>query len=170
MEFQMQPTQSDCQKAALFKFWAYRALRVYCALTCLLLLGCIVYYNHGPDFAKDTVEVLGFLIFVALITPFVAVLGMARRDFKSRSPRIDEYTFRIGKESFGWKSPSAEVSFAWAEARAIYETKEFLLIRLRTGGFFTIFKERISPNVLAWVREIIYHAPVENKKMLFSKS
>jgi hypothetical protein len=166
VEFQMHPTQSDCQQAALVKFWSNRALRIYCALTCLSLLASIVCYNYGPDFAKPSAEVLGFLIFLALITPFVAVLGMARRDFKSRSPHIDEYTFRIGEQGFGWKSPTTEASFSWAEARAIYETKKFLVIRLRRGGFFTVFKERISLDMLASVREIIYDAPVENKKVL----
>jgi hypothetical protein len=125
-----------------------------------------VWYNHGPPFGKGVCQVLGFSAFLGLITPFAGVLGMSSRDFKSRVPPISGHIFHVSDQGFGWKSPSKEASFSWQDARAIRETREFFIIRLRPSGFFTIFKEDLSLADVAAVRDIMCNVAVEKKKLL----
>jgi len=166
IKFHMHPTRSDFSKAASAKLTVSRSFRAYLVAMALILVLCILWRNYGPDAGSSLAKGLGFLVFLGLISPFVISYSMSARAFKRGSPRVEECTFEVGKEGLGWKSACVNVSFTWTQVSAIYETKDFLFVRLRKGHLFPIFKNRVLDASVEEIRKVLLNAPVQNKKMI----
>jgi len=165
VEFRMKPTKSEYSKAAWAKIRVLLPVRTYLIVVGLLLVACILWKNFGPESQESLAESLGFLAFLALVLPPVGFQSVVHHAFKRGAPRIEEYVYTLDKEGFGWKSDSISVRMSWDRARRIDETDDFILVRVANGPYFTIFKRRVSAEVLGFVRKIIANAPVKNKTL-----
>ena len=165
VEFTMKPTVRDFSKAAYARLKFNRLFHIYACLTGTIVLVSIIWYNYGPSLGHDVVDGVGFCAFLALCVPFLYIHGRARNIFKRQRPRIEERTYQVRKEGFGFTSTTMRLYLSWELISSIYETKNFILIKVG-GQAFTIFKNLIPDEVVTQIRKILDEAQAQNKRML----
>lgn len=166
IEFQMKPTLADFSKAAIPKMWSMTWFRIYIILFGGIMAFGIIGANYGPEKLTDLFGGVAFFACVAIMFPIIGVKGIAHRSFKQRTFPVEGVIFEVSEHGLGWNSEYGNASISWAYINKIYETKDFIFVRLRSGYMTPIFKNCIVGVSVKEIRRFFLDAPVKKKKMI----
>lgn len=164
--FRMHPTQRDFKKSNFSKLMTFEGFRIYLIVMSVVLILCVFWIYYGTEVYTHFAHLVLFFVFFGLIIPFVVSYSMSIWSFRYAYPRVEECICEVGEKGIGWKSDPLSVFLSWKQVSTIYETKDFIFVRLKKGHIFPVFKNCILDASVEDIRKILLNAPVENKKMI----
>jgi len=165
IEFKMNPTKRDFEKAAVSGLLHKRNFWVYVSVIIAVLMIMEIIANLFVE-STNMISKMAFVLMILIFFPLAISMALARRAFALYHIYHNGRVYHLSNEGYGVTFGKSNFFMEWRHFKKFKETDRYIFLDLKRGRSYVIFKHLLSKETVCSIKQILAEASVPEKKLI----